>query len=233
MAWLKLLDTFSVPLPANSVCPLQWKQPFDVESATVAQSVHRVGRHTHLDALAVLDVYGRTVGIGQCQSVKQHGHLILSREVELTILALTAQGVDNLAGVLGGSRRLQKFHVRGFAVEIADVARNGVRNGYDSLCTVVGYGHGVSLSRVISTGSHAQEYSCQCQYKFVHQYSIFIKVPGHPWPCRQQRRRPHLPAPWQRPSLPQPCRQQRLQHPGRHPRQRHRQHRWLTTDCSR
>ena len=42
MAWLKLPLTFSVPLPANSVCPLLWKQPFDVLSATPSLRVFTV-----------------------------------------------------------------------------------------------------------------------------------------------------------------------------------------------
>ena len=35
----------------------------------VLQGVYRVGGHAHLDALAVLDMHCRTVGVRQCQSV--------------------------------------------------------------------------------------------------------------------------------------------------------------------
>ena len=113
----------------------------------IAQGVHRIGIHAHLDALSVLDVYGRTVRIGQRQTVEPECRLVVACEVKLSVIGLSFQLVDNLTRrLVADGLCLYEFHMRGLAAEAGHVAGKLFGDGDGGLCAVVDDRHGVSLS---------------------------------------------------------------------------------------
>ena len=65
---------------------------------TVGQGVGRAVNQLHGDALAVLDVDGGAVGVGQVHAIERQRHLVSAGMVEAAACAGALQGV----GVLGG-----------------------------------------------------------------------------------------------------------------------------------
>ena len=69
--------------------------------SAVSERVARAIGQLHGDALAVLDIDGGAVGVGQVHAIEHQCHLVLARMVEAAARAIALQGVGVFAGHIG------------------------------------------------------------------------------------------------------------------------------------
>ena len=84
-------------LPLELSVSLDDKAGFLRTAGAVGKGVLCVLLHRDVDLLTVLNVDGRSVGVGQGQSVERHVHLVVTRHVELSVGGTAGERVGHLA----------------------------------------------------------------------------------------------------------------------------------------